>query len=51
MPKRIFSINFEYRDYDNGFFVVFDIPYSEENYEAVCLMPNSANIKLIRHLR
>lgn len=42
-------ISFEVRDWPNGFFVEFAIPYTEENYANVVAIPGSANIRLIRN--
>jgi len=41
-------IEFDLRDWENGFFVSFKIPFSRDNYEAVVGLRNSANIKLIK---
>lgn len=43
------SIEFQIRDWENGFFVTFRIPYSIKNYEAVIRLPGSAEIKLLTY--
>lgn len=49
MPGWTFTvIEFEIRDWENGFFVRFRIPYSPHNYDAVLALRDSALIKLIR---
>lgn len=42
------AIEFDIRDWANGFFISFRIPYSPDNYLNVIEIPGSANIKLIR---
>jgi len=42
------AIEFDLRDWENGFFLTFRIPFSLENYSAVVALPDSASIKLIK---
>lgn len=48
VAKPIIAIQFDYRSWDEGFFVTFKVPFTEEAYEAVLQMRNSANITLIK---
>jgi hypothetical protein len=49
MPNaNIVAIEFEVRDWTNGFYLKFEIPFTNDNYAAVVAMPGSANIKLLR---
>lgn len=45
--SRIRIIKFDFRDWENGFFVTFQIPFSLDNYNAIVAMPTSSNITLI----
>jgi hypothetical protein len=41
-------IEFDMRDWSNGFFITFRIPFTEYDYVAVVDLPGSANIRLIK---
>ena len=47
----IIAIEFDVRDWDNGFWVSFRIPFTQENYERIIGIAGSAQIKLIKQLK
>jgi hypothetical protein len=46
--QRFGTIEFEMRDWENGFYVTFRIPFSAKNMEVVLTFRNSANIRIIQ---
>lgn len=48
MPNKIEVIRFEYRDLEAGFFVKFEIPSTQRNWNWVTTHPNTAMIRRVR---
>jgi len=42
------AIKFDVRDWENGFWVSFRIPFTWDNWDAVIALPGSANIEVIK---
>lgn len=42
------TIQFDLRDWENGYFITVRIPYSQRNLDGVLLLRNSACITLIK---
>lgn len=49
LPKtKIVVIRFDYRDLKKGFFVEFEIPFTQHNWDWVLAHPNTAFIRKVR---